>query len=107
MGKVHQFIAQEDRKFFVMKTGRYSLKHYINNTHGISEVLKKKGGRFDLIMNLFRSAGAFLKNFYSFSIKTKGMFCDRRRKLLFGLLEKKTYTIMGREYKTFVVCYRV
>ena len=93
---MHQYKAQEEKKFYLMSTGRYSLRHYINNTHGTFEVLKKKGGRFDLIMNLFRSASAFLKNLYSFSIKTKGVFCDRRRKLLFGLLEKKIYTITGK-----------
>lgn len=35
------------------------------------------------------------------------MFCDRKRHLLIGLLEKTTFTFVRREIEQFIVCYRI
>ena len=100
-------MAEEIKKMFILNTGRYSLHHHVNNSHNTYEVIRKKGGNLELFKNCFRSMWAVAKLCYSYKMKVKGMFCDRKRKLLFGLVEKKTWTIWQTEIQNFIICYQI
>ena len=50
------------------------------------EVLRKKGGTLEIFKNFFKNAAAIFKILISYSITPKGIFCDRKRNMIFGLL---------------------
>lgn len=92
---------------YLLKTGKYSLRHYINTSHNTFEVLRKKGGTFEIFKNFFKNAQAIFKTFISYSITPKGIFCDRKRNLIFGLLRKKQKTLFSVDIVNFIVCYKI
>lgn len=89
------------------KTGRYTIRNYINSSHNTFELLSNKGGKLGPILNLASNIKQLSMYLFPSTITTEGIFCDSKKELLFALLVKNTKLVFGQDRQVFVVCYSI